>query len=226
MARCTSARSVFTKWIECRSNRKQNGEIIMINRALFCLLICSVSILTFAADTNVVDKPYRYLYVSGPKLAKAPTMDGTVNADEWAGAGMAPRLYHIEEDRLLDLESKFYFGYTDEAFYLAFQIQRPEGAIEPRAGVVNRDTSFWRQDDAIQLWLNSLPGPRPIPQLRDFYLMWNARGTHYDRRDKDGNLKFNPDWQSVCRTVPGYGWEGEVRLPFKEFAPMTEPKTG
>ncbi|MBI4027427.1 MAG: hypothetical protein HY360_20750 [Verrucomicrobia bacterium] len=179
-----------------------------------------------AADTNQVDQPFRYLTVSGPKLKAAPTIDGTVNAEEWAGAGMAPRLYHIEEDRLMDLESKFYFGYTDEAFYLAFQIQRPEDAIEPRAGIVDRDKSFWRQDDGIEFWLNSLPGPRPAPTLRDFYLMWNARGAHYDRRDKDGNLKFNPDWQSVCRTVPGYGWEGEVRLPFKEFEPTQVPKAG
>ena len=198
----------------------------MITRSLLCIFICCSTATSFASDTNEVDKPYRYLYVSGPKLAKAPTIDGTVNADEWAGAGMAPRLYHLEEDRLMDLESKFYFGYTDEAFYLAFQIQRPEGAIEPRAGIVDRDKSFWRQDDGIELWLNSLPGPRPNPAMRDFYLMWNARGTHYDRRDKDGNLKFDPDWQSVCRTVPGYGWEGEVRLPFKEFAPMQAPKAG
>src|SRR5262245_25858769 len=92
-------------------------RLAMIHRSL-PIIVLSLALTASAADTNVVDKPYRYLYVSGPKLAKAPTIDGTVNADEWAGAGMAPRLYHIEEDRLMDLESKFYIGYTDEAVYL------------------------------------------------------------------------------------------------------------
>ncbi len=204
---------------------KSRSRLKAVLRTIGILALTCPSVLR-AADTQETDKPYRYLYVSGPKLKAAPTMDGVVNGNEWAGAGMAPRLYHTEDDRLLDLESKFYFGYTDEAFYIAFQIQRPEGAIEPRAGIIERDKSFWRQDDGLEFWLNSLPGPRSHPAIRDFYLMWNARGTHYDRRDKDGNLKFDPDWQSVCRTVPGYGWEGEVRLPFKEFEPTQVPKTG
>ena len=78
-----------------------------------------------AADTPKVDRPYRYLYVSGPKLAKAPTIDGTVNPDEWAGAGMAPRLVIFErEERLMDSQAKFYFGYTDDALWVAWQFVR------------------------------------------------------------------------------------------------------
>src|SRR5436190_23950221 len=72
------------------------------------------------------EKTYRNLSVSVPRLAKAPTLDGTVDPAEWAGAAMMPRMVTFEsDDHLTDEVGKFYIGYTDDALWLAWQIQRP-----------------------------------------------------------------------------------------------------
>ncbi len=180
------------------------------------------------APTAAEANPQRYLTIAVPTLKTAPKIDGTVDAAEWKDAGMAPRLVVIDDDHLTDLEARYYYGITDDALYVAFQIQRPEGSAEPRAAIVDRDRSMWRNDDAVELWLSCLPTNKPIKQRsREFYFMWNARGTQFDRMDvPTPNAKWNPDWQCVSRTVPGYGWEGEVRIPLKQMPGVVAPQAG
>ena len=99
--------------------------------------VLSVAFLLLAAVIARSDEKPRYedtfrnLSVSVPKLAKAPTIDGTVDAAEWRDAAMAPRFVMLDDgeghDRLTGEEKKIYWGYTDGALYLAFQIQRPAG---------------------------------------------------------------------------------------------------
>lgn len=177
-------------------------------------------------------KTFRNVTVTAPKLSKAPTIDGIVNAEEWMGAAMAPRLILIRDvegnDRLTDEEKKIYWGYTDEGLYLAFQFQRPETAFEPVATIKDRDAAFWKKDDAIELHICNIPDRhRDLRFTRDYYFQWNLIGTRFDRAEFPVvNPKWNPDWQIKCRFVPGYGWEGEAFWPFKIFEHAPHPQPG
>jgi hypothetical protein len=192
--------------------------------ALFC-----ARALLFAAEP---DKTFRDLFVSVPLLKQAPTLDGTVNADEWAGAGMAPRLVIFErEERLTDSQGKFYFGYTDDALWVAWQIQRPKDALAPKAIITSPDTSFWRTDDAIEFMLNCTPAGKDRPRGRDFYICWNAIGTKYDRREaltaqQSADMNWTGDWKAVSRTDSPIGWEGEARIPFAILEGAEKPAAG
>ena len=200
-------------------------------------------LLAAAVSARADEKPdpratFRNLTVSVPKLKKAPVIDGTVGAEEWKDAAMAPRFVLMDEgdgnDRLTMEEKKVYWGYTDDSLYLAIQIQRPDG-LPPAASLTKRDSGFWHTDDAIEFHLNNIPSrnDRPVYWCRDYYFCWNAICTQFDRlgyldgratADKD----WNPEWDLKCRVVPGYGWECEARWPFKIFANnnVPVPKSG
>ena len=185
--------------------------------------------LLFAAEP---DKTFRDLFVSVPVLKQAPTLDGTINAEEWAGAGMAPRLVIFErEERLTDFQGKYYYGYTDDALWVAWQIQRPKVALAPKAIVTKPDTSFWRTDDAIEFMLNCTPAGKDRRTGRDFYLCWNAIGTKYDRREaltaqQSADMSWTGDWQAVSRKDSPIGWEGEARIPFSILEGAEKPAAG
>ncbi len=190
------------------------------------------------------EKTFRNLSVSVPRLAQAPTLDGTVDPTEWAGAGMAPRMVGFEgEDRLLDEKQKFYFAYTDDppspndglrrtgALWVAWQIQRPKDAIAPKAIITEPDKSFWHTDDALEFMINCRPHSKHRKIGRDFYMIWNALGTKYDRREgfeseTAEGIRWNGDWKAVSRTVPDFGWEGEARFPLATLEDAEKPGPG
>lgn len=178
------------------------------------------------------DKTFRNLSVSVPKLPKAPTLDGVVDPAEWAGAGMGPRMVLFErEDRMMAETEKFYYGYTDDALWVAWQIQRPKEAIAPKAVITQPDKNFWHADDALEFMLNCRPHSKDRKEGRDFYMIWNALGTKYDRRDMypgevNEGLRWTGDWKAVSRTVPDFGWEGEARFPLAMLEGAEKPGPG
>lgn len=185
-----------------------------------------------AAEELSVGLPFRDLTVSVPRLKTAPNIDGKVDAQEWHDAGMAPRLVVSRDDgtdRLTDLEGKYYFGATDDALYIAWQIQRP-GGMPPLAltEATVHDRSLWQSNDFIELFLNNIPGKtRPRGEYRDYYFQWNLNGSRYDRTEHPiAHLAWNPEWQTKARVLPGYGWEGETRLPFNIFEHTPAPQKG
>ena len=201
-------------------------------RAVVVLAAC-LSVLGVAAFGAETPGPsFRDLTVSIPKLKKAPVIDGVVDPDEWKDAGMSPRLVvqrdEGDEDRLTDEEGKFWFGCTDDSFYLAFRMQRPASAVVPMATTTKRDAGMWKTNDYLELHLDSIPKiGRPLAHYRDYYFCWNLLGTKYDRVQYPvTSLGWDPEWDVKCRILPGYGWEGEVRWPLKIFEHTPAPKPG
>jgi len=202
------------------------------------ITMCAATVLWLASELAGAatplphEQPFRNLAVSVPPLAAAPTLDGTVDPAEWVSAGMMPRLIEYDrEDRLMDDTTKFYIGYTKDALWLAWQIQRPKDAVAPKATITQPDRSFYRTDDAIEFMLNCRPHSKDRKNGRDFYMVWNALGTKYDRReafDKEVTdfLRWNGDWQAVSRTVPEFGWEGEARFPLAMLEGAEPPGAG
>ena len=194
------------------------------------MALCAVAI-AHAAEQLPHEATFRNLSVSVPPLAQAPKLDGTVDPAEWAGAGMMPRLvFYDGEDRVTDEAGKFYLGYTEDALWLAWQIQRPKHAIAPQANITQPDRTFATMDDALELILNCRPDSKDRAVGRDFYLIWNVRGTKYDRREALGavtpEMKWTGDWKAVSRTVPEFGWEGEARFPLAMLEGVEKPGAG
>lgn len=215
--------------------RNLEGFLIMRKQLVISLVVglaFSSTSRSSAGSTNEYEKSFRNLSVSVPPLKQAPTLDGTINPDEWAGAGMAPRLVMFErEERLTDFQGKYYYGYTDDALWVAWQIQRPKDALAPKAIVTKPDTGFWRTDDSIEFMLNCTPGGKDRTRGRDFYLCWNALGTKYDRREaltaqQSADLAWTGDWQAVSRKDSPIGWEGEARIPLAILEGAEKPAAG
>jgi hypothetical protein len=197
-------------------------------------LVAVLSVAALAAPSARGDEPektFRNVTVSVPKLKKAPVIDGAVDDGEWKEAGMAPRQILIREtegdDRLTDEEKHLWWGWTDDALYLAFRLQMPHG-MPPAASVTTPDRSFWQKDDGIEVHFCNIPGrSRGTAYTKDYLFCWNLLGTKYDRVEHPvNNLGWNPEWEVKCRYVPGYGWEGEARWPFKIFEFTPAPKPG
>ncbi len=178
------------------------------------------------------DKTFRNLSVSVPKMATAPVIDGIIGMDEWQGASMTPRMVQYDrDDRLTDGVSRFYFGYTDDALYVAWQIQRPKEAVRPKAVVVEPDTRFYRTDDAIEFSLNNRTASKNRTRSRDFYMIWNAIGTKFDRYRPVGfehspDMSWTGDWKTVSHHESELGWEGEGVFPLAMFAGADKPELG
>jgi hypothetical protein len=189
-----------------------------------------------AQETKVVKPRHeltlRNVTVPVPKLAQAPTIDGKVDSAEWAGAGISPRSVPYEgDDLLMASQHRYFFGYTDDAFYMAWQIQRPKGAIEPKATIQTPDTPFWRTDDAIEFYLLVGPDKENKRSGWDYHVQWNAAGARYDRRVIPGakdsvDVKWNGPWKTVSRTVPDFGWEGETYIPLAMLEGADKPGPG
>jgi len=103
-------------------------------------LLASIVLLSCAcvcAEEARHEKTFRNLSVSVPLLKQAPTLDGTVDPAEWAGAGMMPRMVGFErEDRLMDEHEKFYFAYTDDALMGGHERYGGVPALRGDAGLV------------------------------------------------------------------------------------------
>lgn len=198
----------------------------LIHRAAL-LVVC----LAAAASASDIEKTFRNVLVSVPKLPAAPTVDGTVDPEEWRHAGVGPRLLLFEgDDRLTDETQRFYFGYTDDAFYMAWQLQRPKYALAPKAIITQPDHSFFRTDDAIEFMLNCTPEGVTRQRGRDFYMLWNALGTKYDRREwwsgETADMTWTSPWKAVSRTKPDFGWEGEYTIPLESLEGAIPPAPG
>ena len=153
---------------------------------------------------------------------KPPVIDGKIAPGEWDGAVRTTGFQNIGGQGELDARTgSAYFGFTDEALYLAVVSEMPpDGKLH--AGQLNRDSDvIW--DEGVEIWLDPNRANRPAAQgdLTFYQLIANAIGTIYDVafHPKTGpNTGWNGHWQfknSVDHEK--HVWTAELSLPWSDF---------
>ncbi|MFH1970541.1 MAG: glycoside hydrolase domain-containing protein [Verrucomicrobiota bacterium] len=155
---------------------------------------------------------------------KAPTIDGVIAEDEWAGAAQTTGFVWLNDNALTDEQTIVRAGWDEEALYLSYECLNPQKR-EYIARLQDRDSGVYKED-AVDLIC------RPVENGFPYYqFICNAIGTVYDTRiTMDGRLaspdqKFNPNCIFKTSQQPDR-WMMECKIPFGELDGRAAPKNG
>jgi hypothetical protein len=153
--------------------------------------------------------------ITGGKMQAPPTIDGTVNQEEWAGAFQAEGFVEQNTGQPSEYPTKFFAGYDDKNLYFAFI------CTDPQPSAIKM-TEYRRQgnvesDDRILLLINPY-GNVHGNEYSQFE--FNARGgnTAELAGGRAEKVEWQGEWESIGRMTPT-GYEIEVRIPWKILYP-------
>lgn len=156
-----------------------------------------------------------------PLMKSAPTIDGTVNVEEWAGAD---RMEGFGRGAMLSpLEASFWVGSDGKDLFIAVVSETPPGGrilsrFSPLPGDVDAQT--WL-DDSIEMVIDPLP-TTPSGQRKLYHANINAQGAISDMiYVVGGNAEpWRGNWRSASKVI-GDRWHFELALPLKDLG-LTE----
>jgi len=173
------------------------------------------------ADTY--DLSWRYSTIAIPRLDKPPTIDGTIDAAEWANASLFPPLVSMDPIRRPGLPPQertwVWMAYTDDSLYVAWRQDLPPEELPVTAKATARDTGEG-SDNTVNLWLGLNEASPEVVNISG-----NALSNLYDRRLDKGGIHWNPNLTYKSRPLPT-GFEGELQIPFKELDLPGAPADG
>lgn len=131
------------------------------------------------------DRSWRWGTMPVPRLAQAPTIDGTIDSQEWGGASLLPPLVRMDPmpgNGLPPRERTWvYLGYTDDALYVAWRQDLPpqELPIEPK--VTDKRDAAEARDNTVNIWFG-----KQEKICNDVNISGNPASQIYDRRFDTG----------------------------------------
>jgi len=139
-----------------------------------------------------------------PSLAKAPTVDGNLGPDEWAGAAEVSGFVGPADAAPAARRTTVRIGHDGQQLYLAFICG---GQSRPVARDRGQDGSVW-EDDALEIFLQP-PGSRAY-----YHFGVNAVGSRYDARcEGSTDPRWSTPWTARTR-ADGDAWVAEIAIPF------------
>jgi hypothetical protein len=152
--------------------------------------------------------------VSVPQTPVPPTLDGRVEAREWAHAAVLSDFVAVGDTRLPALRTQVYVMYDATNLYLGAICYDPTGQF--RTEVTQRDGPVLT-DDSLEVFIDTV-GERKYGETA--HLAVNAAGIQYDALGDDATQDFK--WTSVTARGADF-WSVEIALP---FARGIGPKVG
>ncbi len=142
-----------------------------------------------------------------------PSIDGTVEVTEWAGAAVVDGFIQYEPQRgnPSDVATEVFVLYDATHLYVAFRVHDPEPVT---AQLTRRDADL-DSDDAVVLLLDSF-GDRQSA----YYFMTNAMGTQADGRVANDGRTVDKTWDAsweAAAQLTNYGWSAEMQIPFSSI---------
>jgi hypothetical protein len=134
----------------------------------------------------------------------APTLDGVVDAREWAGAVPLTGFSRVNTQELSPIQPSVRVARDGAHLYLAVHVPLPEGR-SPVANARQHDGAVW-EDDSVEIFLD--PGHR---HQEYFQFAGNAIGTRLDARGRE--TAWNGEWRFQARAAQG-SWSAEFAIPF------------
>lgn len=177
-----------------------------IRSKLFYPLLLSVCFA--AAVSSAEDLNHRLPLITAPLMEKAPQVDGAVDKGEWLRAAQGLPLIDRNAARLTDEITVYWVGYTADALYLAFRIDRPLYALAPSP------------EDRIEFFV------QPVEGKPDYWFAVQSDGVVREGiRHATTDQGWSEPWDHKVRTTET-GWEGEMRIPFKSLGLDQAPEPG
>lgn len=147
--------------------------------------------------------------LAAAKASRAPTIDGLIDASEWAAAAVATDFIQYEPRRgePSAVRTVALVLYDDQNVYVAF---RAFDAEPVTAQLTQRDADLFG-DDSVVVLLDT-----GHDRQSAFYFMTNALGTQADGRiGDDGRVRdtaWDAPWESAALKTED-GWSAELRIP-------------
>lgn len=142
------------------------------------------------------------------KLEKAPAIDGTVEAEEWALAPVATPFYDAYTAKPPEHRTEARLGYTDTALYVAFVCHDPDPSKIVATQI--QPGSDFNGEDFVVLMLDTY-GTRQAGQLSRFLV--NALGTTNEEiaGGRANKREWRGKWKAAAKRTPeGYSVEMEI----------------
>jgi len=134
----------------------------------------------------------------------APTIDGVVDAREWAGSVPLTGFTGVNTQELSSIQPTVRVARDAAHLYLAVHVPLP-GGRSPVANARQHDGAVW-EDDSVEVFLDPGHGHQEY-----FQFTGNAIGTRLDARGRDSS--WNGDWRFQARAGKG-SWSAELAIPF------------
>ncbi len=147
--------------------------------------------------------------VTCPKLAVAPTLDGTVGDAEWSGAAALGPFVLSRGAGMPSLTTEAFIGYTDEGIFIGARLFDP-APMQIHCYATVRDGAV-SADDSFSLLLDSTGVGAQV-----LHMAVNAAGAMYDAIGDDATVDFN--W-SAATSLSGDGWTVEMVARFEGASP-------
>jgi len=177
------------------------------------LLVVGVLVAATAISYGALSSPAA---VSCPRLTTAPTIDGTLGTNEWAGAGAAGP-FVLRDGGMPALVTQAWVGYDARALYLGARLADPM-PLGVQCAATLRDGAVMA-DDSLAVVLDPKNDGVGIIELAV-----NAAGVEYDA--VDGDASKSATWQSAIK-VGEDGWTVEIAWEFGAAgAPSTAESWG
>ena len=145
--------------------------------------------------------------VTLPPMAKAPTVDGVIHEDKWAGAARWVGVIDLGGSALSDRRAVLWLGSDGKRVYFAIKSETPPDrpiVAEHKPGTGDEDTQAFR-DDSIEVWFDPYKHPKPARGV--FQGVFNALGAVYDA-NHDPPTNWRGDWQLANKIVDKW-WHAE-----------------
>jgi len=151
--------------------------VLRIATSVLILLLVPAA---FAGDAGDANWPR----VTAMKMAKAPTIDGVVDAGEWEGATPLSGLALFPSAAIAARQPVIRVGWNDAGLLVAVEVPLPPGQ-KAKAAATDWDGTVW-QDDSVEIHIDHAHRHR-----EHYQFVVNALGTKLD--SLAGDLKYNAE---------------------------------
>lgn len=186
------------------------------------LVTGGVTIAAASTHADEHDATWRFPIVTVPLLQTAPQIDGTIYEQEWSRATLLPPLLEAEPAPRAGMPSRYpshvWMGYTSDALYVAWRQELPPESLPEKPTHTNARDAHEGVDNSVNFMFAD------DKHEEQWNIAGNAANSIYDRRfDTGQSIHWDADLTYRSRVIPA-GWEGELKIPFKELG--STPVTG
>jgi len=178
--------------------------------AVWLLAFLAAAVTVHAADHRV------------PLMAKAPAIDGKIEAAEWRlAAGFDGLAFNGQLDRR---RARAFVGATKTHLYLAIASQLPDDG--PLKAQVAKDTVKVVFDDSIEVWIDPTPGAE---HGQTFQMLSNPVGKIGYKHHARGRQKERPTWRGNWQVANGFHggyWHCEVAVAIRTLPEVGNLREG
>jgi hypothetical protein len=153
--------------------------------------------------------------VSAVKTGTPPTIDGTVNTEEWQGAAVATDFIQFVPSKgsPASYVTIVRIFYDDNYLYFGFTCDDPEPK-KIQLGTGRRDgLSSTTGTDSVTVELDTFNDDRT-----SYYFRTNPLGVQHDGRVTENGRVSDTDWDGIWKSAGAWtrsGWSAEMAIPFR-----------